>query len=344
LAEQPVYWSAKDAAPLVEAGAIIKLFALGATAELGQAVSLALGQPLARHEERDFEDGEHKTRPLDAVEGADVYVVQSLHGGPIESANDKLCRLLFFIGALKDAGAARVTAVTPYLCYARKDRRTKPNDPVTTRYVAMLFDALGADAVITLDVHNPVAFENAFRRRAIALTAAPLFADYVADLGDERLCVLSPDPGGVKRAELFREALEARLGRPVGKAFADKHRSAGVVTGDLLVGEVADATVLIIDDLVSTGGTLVRAARAAARAGARRSIALVTHGLFMPGSAEALADPAIERLVVTDAVPAFRLGDHPVRSKIDVLACAPLLAAAIDRLRHRRALTDLMVF
>jgi ribose-phosphate pyrophosphokinase len=344
LTGQPVYWSPKVAPPSAEEGAIIKLFALGATAELGQAISLALGQPLARCEERDFEDGEHKARPLDAVEGADVYVVQSLHGGPIESANDKLCRLLFFIGALKDAGAARVTAVTPYLCYARKDRRTKPNDPVTTRYVGMLFDALGADAVVTLDVHNPAAFENAFRCRAITLTAAPLFVDYVADLDDERFCVLSPDPGGVKRAELFREALEARLGRPVGKAFADKHRSAGVVTGDLLVGDVAGATVLIIDDLISTGGTLVRAARAAARAGARRSIALVTHGLFMPGSAEALADPAIERLVVTDAVPAFRLADHPVRNKIDVLASAPLLAAAIDRLRHRRALTDLMVF
>ena len=117
------------------------LFALEASHELGAAIAAALGQPLAAHEERDFEDGEHKTRPLDDVAGADVYVVQSLHGGPAESANDKLCRLLFFIGALKDAGAARVTAVTPYLCYARKDRRTKPNDPVTTRYVAALFEA-----------------------------------------------------------------------------------------------------------------------------------------------------------------------------------------------------------
>jgi ribose-phosphate pyrophosphokinase len=88
---------------------------------------------------REFEDGEHKARPLDPVRGADVYVVQSLHGGPTESANDKLCRLLFFIGALKDTGAARVTAVVPYLCYARKDRRTKQNDPVATRYVASLF-------------------------------------------------------------------------------------------------------------------------------------------------------------------------------------------------------------
>ncbi|MDR3511714.1 MAG: ribose-phosphate diphosphokinase [Caulobacteraceae bacterium] len=324
-------------------GGGVMLFALEASADLGRAVSDALGQPLARHEERGFEDGEHKARPLDGVDGADVYVLQSLHGGPDQSASDKLCRLLFFIGALKDAGAARVTAVAPYLCFARKDRRTKPGDPVTTRYVGAMFDAIGADVVVTLDVHNPAAFENAHRGRTVALTAAPLFVDYVAGLGEGPFCVLSPDPGGVKRAELFREGLEARLGVPVGKAFADKHRSAGVVTGELLVGDVGGATVLIIDDLVSTGGTLARAARAAMRAGARRAIALVTHGLFMPGAAEALADPALERVVATDAVPAFRLGDHPVRAKIDVLPAAPLLAEAIRRLSERRSLDDLMV-
>ena len=106
-----------------------------------------------------------------SVEGADAYVIQSLHSGPSQSAADKLCRLLFLIGALKDAGAARVTAVTPYLCYARKDRRTKARDPVTTRYLANLFESVGTDMIVTLDVHNPSAFENAFRCRTI--TARP---------------------------------------------------------------------------------------------------------------------------------------------------------------------------
>jgi ribose-phosphate pyrophosphokinase len=320
------------------------LFALKATADLGQAISQALGQELAKHEERAFEDGEHKVRPLDEVDGADVYVVQSLHSGPSESANDKLCRLLFFIGALKDAGAARVTAVVPYLCYARKDRRTKLNDPVTTRYVAGMFEAVGTDRIVTLEVHNPVAFENAFRCRTVTLTGAPLFVDYVRRLGDDRLSVVSPDPGGTKRAELFREALEATLGRPVGKAFADKHRSAGVVSGDLFIGDVAGATALVIDDLISTGGTLFRAARAARQAGAHRVIALVTHGLFMPGADEVIADPAIDRLVVTDAVPPFRLGSGPARDKIDILPAAPLLATAIQRLREGASLSDLFVF
>jgi len=324
------------------------LFALRGTDELGNAVARALSEPLAAHEERDFEDGEHKARPLIAVRGADVVVLHSLHGGPQQSANDKLCRLLFFIGALKDAGAARVTAMTPYLCYARKDRRTKPQDPVNTRYVAAMFEAIGADAVVTLDVHNPAAFENAFRCPTVALTAAPLFVDYVKkmvrDKADTKLCVVSPDPGGAKRADLFHEALEGALGQPIGKGFADKRRSAGIVSGDAFVGDVDGATVLVIDDLISTGGTLLRAAQAARRGGAKRIVALVTHGLFMPGSEAAIADPAIDRLVVTDSVPAFRLADAAARGKTDVLPVAPLLAEAIRRLRSGAALSDLSVF
>jgi ribose-phosphate pyrophosphokinase len=321
----------------------LQLFALQATAELGKAVANILGRPLALHEEREFEDGEHKARPLDTVTGRDVYVVQSLHGGPTMSANDKLCRLLFFIGAVKDAGAARVTAVVPYLCYARKDRRTKPNDPVTSRYVAGMFESVGTNVVVTLEVHNPVAFENAFRCRTVTLTATPLFVDFVRKFADQDLCVVSPDTGGAKRAELLRETLEAACGRPVAKAFADKHRSAGVVSGDLFVGDVAGRTALIVDDLISTGGTLLRAARAARKAGARRVLALVTHGLFMP-AAEVLGDPAIEKLVITDSVPPFRLGPGAAWDKIEILPTAPLFADAIGRLDDGRALADLAVF
>ena len=320
------------------------VFAPKATAELGQAVAQALGCELAALEERTFEDGEHKIRPLDHVGGAHVYVIQSLHGGPSESANDKLCRLLFFIGALKDAGAARVTAVVPYLCYARKDRRTKPSDPVTIRYLAGMFEAVGTDCIVTLEVHNPAAFENAFRCRTVTLTGAPLFVYYVWSLDDQEYCVVSPDPGGVKRAELFRQALEASLKRPVGKGFADKHRSAGIISGELFIGDVEGATALIIDDLISTGATLLRAAYAARRAGARRVVALVTHGLFMTGAADVLSDPAIDRLVVSDTIPAFRLGQGPFREKVDILPAAPLLANAIRRLESNQPLVDLMVF
>ncbi len=322
----------------------LRLFCLAASAELGAGISSALGEPLAAHEEREFEDGEHKARPLDAVNGADVYVIQSLHSGPEQSANDKLCRLLFFIGAVKDAGAARATAVTPYLCYARKDRRTKANDPVTTRYIAGMFESVGADCVVTLEVHNPVAFENSFRCRTVALTGTPLFVDYAKSLSNERFSVISPDAGGMKRAELLRETLETALGRPVSKGLAEKHRSAGVVSGDLFVGDVADTTAIIVDDLISTGNTLLRAARSARKAGAKRVIALVTHGLFMKGAAEVVADPAIDQVVVTDAVPAFRLDQPAKNGKLVILPAAPLLAEAIRRLHEERSLTDLLVF
>jgi ribose-phosphate pyrophosphokinase len=323
----------------------LSLFALHTTAKLGATVAAALDRPLAAHEEREFEDGEHKIRPLEAVRGGDVFILQSLHGEAQQSANDKLCRLLFFIATLKDAGAAHVTVLAPYLCYARKDRRTKPGDPVTTRYVATLFEAVGTDAIVTLDVHNPAAFENAFRCPTTALTAAPLFVAFAKSLAADRLCVVSPDPGGTKRADVFREALEKAVGWPVGKAFADKRRSAGIVSGDLFVGEVEGATALIIDDIISTGGTLVRAARAARHAGAKRVLAFVTHGLFMPGAEAAIMDPAIDRIVVTDSVPSFRVNDEEaVRGKIDTLPIAPLLAECIRRLHGGETLTDLLVF
>ena len=132
----------------------LAIFALGSSRSLGQQVARHLHAELSPHEESEFEDGEHKMRPLVNVRDRDVYVIYVSHGDESQSGADKLCRLLFFIGTLKDAGAARVTAVVPYLCYARKDRQTKPRDPVTTRYVAQLFEAVGTDRVIVLDVHN----------------------------------------------------------------------------------------------------------------------------------------------------------------------------------------------
>jgi ribose-phosphate pyrophosphokinase len=336
-------WS-PDSSALADLPAEARVFALAATARLGAAIATALGRAPAPHEERAFEDGVHKARPLESVAGDDCYVIQSLHGDADQSVNDKLCRLLFFIGALKDAGAARVTAVAPYLCYARKDRRTKPFDPVTTRYVAALFEAVGTDRILTLEVHNPAAFENAFRGRAITLSPAPLFVMLADRWGEAQLCVLSPDPGGAKRAALFHEALEQRLDRTVGKAFVDKRRSAGVVSGEVLAGEVRDATVLVVDDLISTGGTLARAARAAKGAGAHQVIALASHGLFAQGAEAALSDPALDGIIVTDTAAPFGGLGPAVRGRVEVLSSAPLLAEAIRRLARAEPLTDLLVF
>jgi len=319
-----------------------RLFALNASRDFGEQVAAALGVPLGQHEEREFEDGEHKARPLDSVRGHDVFVVQSLYAGARESVNDKLVRLLFFVGALKDASAARVTAVMPYLCYARKDRRSKPRDPVSTRYVASVLEAVGADRVVTLDVHNVAAYENAFRIRAEHLDARKLFVDFYAPLvGGDEVAVVSPDVGGVKRAEAFREALELRLKRGVGRAFMEKSRSAGVVSGEALVGAVRGSTAIIIDDLISSGTTLRRAVAACRAQGAARVYAAASHGLFTEKAAALLSDPALERLAVTDTVPPFRL-DAAARRKLVVVKSAPLFAEAIRRIHGGGSLTELL--
>ena len=331
--------------PTHSAAERLRVFALHGTEVLGEKIARPLGCHLAALEERSFEDGEHKVRPLEAVAGCDVYVLHSLHGGPEESPNDKLCRLLFFVGTLKDAGAARVTAVTPYLCYARKDRRTKAQDPVTMRYIAALFEAAGIDAVVALEVHNEAAFENAFRCPSVALSMAPLLIDKIREIAqDLPICVVSPDLGGGKRADLLREALEKAAGRAIGKAFVEKHRSSGVVSGDLFAGEAANALCVVIDDLISTGGTLVRAAKAARAHGANEVIACVAHGLFMPGAETALADPSIDRIVATDSVPPFRLPHGPVLAKLEIISAAPLFAETIRRLHHNETLADLLLY
>ncbi len=319
------------------------LFVLDASRPYGERVAVALGLALARHEEREFEDGEHKARPLENVRGRDVYVIHSLYGEPGMSANDKLVRLLFFIGALKDASAARVTAVCPYLAYSRKDRRTKPRDPVGSRYVAQLFEAVGTDRMVTLDVHNLAAYQNAFRIPAEHLEARGLFvAWFAARLGDTPVVVVSPDAGGVKRADALRDSLARALGRPVGSAFMEKRRSEGVVSGEAVAGEVGGMTALIVDDLISSGTTLARAAAACKALGAKRVFAAASHGVFT-GTAEAtLADPALEKVLITDSIPPFRLSPARVGQRVEVLDTAPLVAEAIRRLHGGGSLVELL--
>jgi len=320
----------------------IALFALDASRAFGERVSGHLGIPLSAHEEREFEDGEHKSRPLVSVRGQDVYAIHSLYAEPGLSVNDKLVRLLFFLGALRDAGAASATALAPYLCYARKDQKSKPRDPVTTRYVAGLFEAVGADRVVTLDVHNLAAFQNAFRCRTEHLEARKLFvAHFAALLGGEAAAVVSPDIGGVKRAELFRQALSRRLGRDIASAFMEKQRSGGVVSGDTLVGNVRGRAVVILDDLISTGTTLARAVSACHAAGATRIYAAASHGLFVGGAEALFANPALDKVVVTDSVPPFRL-DDAARAKLTVLDAAALFAEAIRRMHAGGSLVELL--
>lgn len=321
----------------------LMLFALDATRTYGEAVARELGTTLAPHEEREFEDGEHKARPLLNVRGRDVYVIQSLYGDAKQSVNDKLVRLLFFLGALRDASAGRLTAIVPYLAYARKDRKSKVRDPVTTRYVATLFEAVGTDCVMTLDVHNLAAFQNAFRCRTEHLEAAALFvAELVPLVGAEELAVVSPDAGGIKRAEAFRTRLSAVLERPITAAFAEKYRSGGVLTGEALVGDVRGKTAVIVDDLISAGNTIARAAHACREHGAARVLAVASHGVFAEAANTVLAASEVERIIVTDTIPPLRVAAPGLQSRLVQVSTAGLFAEAIRRLHGDGSIVELL--
>jgi ribose-phosphate pyrophosphokinase len=263
-----------------------------------------------------------------------VIVCQSLSDDGQYSTNDRLVRLLFFIGAVKDALAAKVTVVAPYLTYARKDRRTKPGDPVSTRYVAQMFESVGLDCIVTVDVHNLAAFENAFRCRKVHIEALPVLVDHSLGLitGAARTVVVAPDVGGSKRARAFADALAARSGQPIETAFIEKHRSEGVVSGDLFAGDVSAATALILDDMICGGTTIARAAIACHTRGASSVHLIATHGLFGHGASDKLATLNVDSIVVTDTVPDTASRCPAIAGKLTVLDTAHLIADTLKRL------------
>lgn len=307
----------------------LRLFALSESQFFGQAVAEALNTELDDHHEQTFTDGEHEVRPEVNVRGRDTFVVQSLYADDNWSVNDKLCRLLFMLGALQDASAKRVTAVVPYLCYQRKDRKTRPRGPVTTRYISRMFEAVGVDRVLTMDVHNLAVLQNAFRVRTEHLLAHPLFVHQLKDVvGNAEVAVVSPDEGGVKRAGKFAEGLSAVLGREVPTAFVEKMRKdEGGVTGGALVGSVEGRIAIVVDDLISTGGTLTQAISSCAMGGAQSVCAVATHGLFVGAANDRLADAPLDALFVTNTVSPRLTGIAGER--LQICDAAPRFAAAI---------------
>ncbi len=319
----------------------IAVFAPAASAALGAKIAAAMNQPLCPHEEREFTGREYKMRALHSVRDRSAYVIQSLFGDSRGSANDRLCQLLFFIGALKDAGAARVTACVPYLAYARQDRRTEARDPITARYIAQLFEAMGVERVLALDVHNLAAFDNAFRCAALHLEAAALFVrHFAAQSAGREFAVVSPDIGGVKRARHFQELLEAAIGRSVNFALMDKKRTRGVVSGTLFAGDVAGRCVIVLDDLISSGTTAARAIGACRRAGAVRVELAATHASFAAEARRLFDQDPPDKVVVTDSVD---LGEGFLRylGPLAVLSVAPLFAEAIRRLESGGSVSEL---
>ena len=312
----------------------MRLFALNASSALGQSIAGQLDRELDPHEEREFSYGEHKVRPLVSVWAEDVYVISSLHGDKNLTVNDKICRLLFFVGALKDAGARSVTAVLPYLAYSRKDRRTKPRDPVTTRYIATILQSVGVDGVITMDVHNQSALDNSFRCPTVNLSTAKLFADYfVRTIGSSVDSVVSPDLGGIKATRAFIDAFELASGNVPALAVMDKRRSEGEVSGSGLIGTVGDH-VLVVDDMIGSGTTLCRAATACREAGATKVSVGATHGLFQEGAPRLFEHKGIDSITVTDTVAIDKLS-LPAENlaRVTTIGAAPLFADCLRELQ-----------
>lgn len=321
--------------------------ALEESHDLAAAVAREAGFPLLPIEERPFEGGEFKLRPLESVRGRQVFVLQSLAGSDHAPAPSRLVRLLFLLLGLRDAGAESSIAVVPYFAFARKDRRTQVRDPVTSRYVAQLLEAARADCVIGLDVHNPAAFDNSFRVPTIHLTALPLMADHFARApipADAGIAVVSPDVGGIKRAQIFRELLAARTGREVDLAFIEKRRAKGSVASGSLAGDVAGRTVIVLDDLCATGGTLIRAAETCRRAGAAATHVAVTHTPLASGLEALMAAEPIDSITVTDSVgtsfPMTR--SRSGSGRLVTLSVAPLIAQALGRITAGKPVAPLL--
>lgn len=318
-----------------------RFFALSDSASLGTSICQAAGLALTPLEERRFAGEEFKLRPLQSVRGRVTFVLQTLVGSSEMPVADRLVRLLFLLNGLRDAGATRRVAVIPYLAYARKERRTQLRDPVHTRYVAQLLEASGADHIIALDVHSPAALDNAFRIPVDHLTALPMFADHFATrMPEARLAVASPDVGGIKRAQIFRELLAERLQRPVELVFAEKRRASGAMSTGGLVGDPAGYHVIIIDDLCASGQTLVTAAALCRAAGALAVDVCVTHAALAAGLGNVIASESIRQILVTDSAATLTPGSDA--AKLIILPIAPLFGQAIRRILDGKPLAPLL--
>jgi ribose-phosphate pyrophosphokinase len=287
--------------------------------ELAERIADRLDMDLSRVELVKFPGGELYARYLESVRGADMFIVQSL-GEPV---NENLMQLLIMIDAAKRASAKRIVAVLPWYAYSRQDRKTKPREPITARLVANMIQAAGAERVMTMDLHTGQ-IEGYFTFPVDHLTAMHTFVDYFVDQDfkdAEDAVVVAPDTGEVKVAK----QLAGHLGLPW--AIVNKMRDRpdrSEVTH--VIGDVAGKRVIMIDDIIATGGTLVNAAARLVEDGATEVRAAATHGEFSGGAYRRIEDSLIKEVVVTDTLPLK--SDQP-QAKIKTLTIAPILASTI---------------
>jgi ribose-phosphate pyrophosphokinase len=283
------------------------------------------------HEER-RPDGEAYTTSQANVRGRDVFVISSLYGDNEESVDEKFVKLCIFINTLRHASAGRITVVAPYLAYARQDRKTESRAPIATQAVSMMLEAVGMDRLLTMDVHNLGAEQNAFRVPIDNLEAKKLLADAVAaeDDGVSNFVVITPDAGGAKRAKDWQAAFQKRINRPVGFAYADKTRLGAEEVTVKIIGSVANSKVIVVDDMIGTGRTIGEIESAVKEQGGELWAAVATHGLFVGSAAKWLVN--VPRIYITDTVKPFRLNGQLPNTYIEVVPTTSMFASAIHRI------------
>jgi ribose-phosphate pyrophosphokinase len=307
----------------------LAVYAGPATPDLAVAVTHHLGVPLGKLGLRRFPDTETHVQIEESSRGADVYVVQST--GP--SVNENIMELLIILDAFRRASAGRVTAIIPYYGYSRQEKKSTGREPITARLVADLLTTAGADRVVSIDLHAP-AIQGFFNISMDHLTAVPIISQYLEQRKRPDSIVVAPDVGRVKLAAHY--AADLRL--PVAVLHKERILDHGARV-HAVIGDVRDRAPIIVDDVISTGGTIAEAVRALLDAGARPEITVAaTHGLFAGPAFDRLSDPTIAEIVVTDTVP---LKQSPPGLTVTTLSVASLLAEAISRLNREESISAL---
>lgn len=310
----------------------LRIFAGRASRALAERMCAHLDMPLSRGRTEAFADGEIIVKVEDDVRGRDCFVVQST----CAPVHEHLMELLIFIDCLRRASARRITAVIPYFGYARQDRKDEGRVPITAKLVANLITSAGADRVLCMDLHA-AQIQGFFDIPVDHLSAGPVLLDHFrsirAGLGD--LVVVSPDIGNVKIANMYAQELQAEL------AIIDKRRESGTtVRPRHLIGNVEGRPVLMVDDMISTAGTICEAARVVIGQGATAVFAAATHAVMVGMAMERLAEAPIQRVIVTDTIPAESRLDR-IRERLDILSVDRLLGDAVHRIHHDRSVSAL---
>ena len=316
-------------------GSEMMIFAGRSSLELGERICTYLDIPIGRAKVTDFPDGEIIVKLDEDVRGRDCYLVVST----CEPVNNTLMELLIFIDCLRRASAGRITVVMPYFGYARQDRKDEGRVPITAKLVANLITAAGAHRVLALDLHA-AQIQGFFDLPVDHLSATPVFVDYFtkhrAELGD--LCLVSPDVGNGMDAEGMANLLGGDL------AIINKRRLSGsqVSVGNL-IGNVSGKTVLMFDDMISTGGTVAAAATLVMEKGAKDVLAAATHPVLVGPAVEKLLASPISRVVVCNTIP-FAQRCSPLRGKLVELCVGSLLGQAIHRIHNNQSVSALFKF